>query len=124
MGHPEPPTEAVEEMLPLKAVDFSILLALTEEDSYGYGLVRRVAEESAGAVRLSPGNLYQVLDRMIAAGLVQESDRRPGPDGDSRRRYYAITDLGREVAAAEARRLAAVMDTAEKLALLSGGGER
>lgn len=114
----------IDELLPLKPLEFSILLVLAQEQSYGYGIVQRIADHSAGAIRLAPGNLYPVLDRMIEAGLVQQAERRKRPDGDDRRRYYAITDFGRRVAEAEAVRLRAVMGTAEDLDLLPSEARR
>lgn len=105
---------------PLKPLDFSVLLVLAQQEDYGYRIVQRIAEPEAGGVRLAPTNLYNVLDRMIDAGLVQDlGTRREG----SRpvRRYYGITDLGRERVAAEARRLAVVLASAERLNLLPGG---
>lgn len=120
MNHPDP---AIQEQLPLKPLEFSILLVLAQEESYGYGIVQRIAERRIGGVRMAPGNLYQVLDRMIDAGFIQEADRRNRPDGDARRRYYAITPFGRRVAEAEAVRLQAVMGTAEALDLVPSGGE-
>lgn len=120
MSRPDP---AVEEHLPLKPLDFSILLVLSREESYGYGIVQQIAQRSVGGVRLAPGNLYQVLDRMIEASLVREAERKNRADGDGRRRYYAITPFGRRVAEAEAARLKAVMGTVEALDLLPSGGE-
>lgn len=119
-------TPTLESHLPLKPLDFAILLVLAREPSYGYGMVKAVSDESAGAIRLAPGNLYQVLDRMIGAGLVREAETGEIPieDEDERRHYYALTGLGRRVAAAEASRLRAVMGTADALGLVpEGGGE-
>jgi hypothetical protein len=43
---------------------------------------------------------------MVTGGLIVESDRRPAPeDDDSRRRYYRLTQLGRQVVTLEAERL-------------------
>lgn len=110
--------------LPLKAPDLAILLVLSRGPSYGYGIVKSVAEASAGAVHMAPGNLYQVLDRMLTAGLVREAeaDEVPATDDDGRRRWYVITGLGRRVAEAEAHRLDTVLGTARSLGLLGRGG--
>lgn len=118
---PDPP--APETLLPLKALEFSILLVLAREESYGYGIVQAISDRDAGGLELAPGNLYHVLDRMIGQGLIREAERRERPDdADSRRRYYAITPFGRQVARAEAERLRAVLGTAESLELLAGEG--
>jgi DNA-binding PadR family transcriptional regulator len=64
-------------------------------------------------VRLSAGTLYGNLARLESAGLIVESDERPaiGLD-DERRRYYRLTDFGREVAIAEAERMDAALSQA------------
>jgi DNA-binding PadR family transcriptional regulator len=107
-------------LLPLKPLEFSILVALVDEEHYGYALAGRLARQDMGAIRLAPGNLYHVLDRMIAAGLVEERVRADLED--ERRRWYGITSWGRAVAAAEAARLRALLATAERLALAPEGG--
>jgi DNA-binding PadR family transcriptional regulator len=107
------------ERAPLKPLEFSVLLVLAEGDEYGYGIVKRIAEEAAGRIRLAPSNLYYVLDRMMTAELVQEVDGGADPN-TPRRRYYRITRLGRSVLAEEATRLAHVVRTAERLRLVRG----
>jgi DNA-binding PadR family transcriptional regulator len=106
-------------LLPLRPLEFSILLALAEADRYGYDIVKRIAERSGGGVRLAPGNLYQVLDRLIDAGLIEVRRRRGGED--ERRRYYGITAFGRRVVTAEAARLDDVMRTVRELKILPSG---
>ena len=109
--------------LPLRPVDFHVLLALSAGDLHGYGLVRHIADESDGRVQLVPGNLYAMLKRLLGAGLVAESRRRPVPgEEDVRRRYYTLTALGREVAEAEARRLRDLLHRVETRGILDGGG--
>ena len=98
--------------LPLKPVDLQLLLALAEEERHGYGLVQAIDEATDGLVRLDPGNLYRVIKRLLADGLVAESARRAAPDaGDERRRYYRLTALGRRVLAAELQRLQALVSS-------------
>jgi DNA-binding PadR family transcriptional regulator len=96
--------------LPLKPVDLHLLLALAEEEQHGYGLVQAIEAATDGLVRLDPGNLYRVIKRLLAAGLVAESARRDAPDVDSeRRRYYRLTALGQRALAEELRRLQSLM---------------
>ena len=96
--------------LPLKPVDLQLLLALAEEERHGYGLVQAIDRATDGLVKLDPGNLYRVIKRLLADGLVAESGRRAAPElGDERRRYYRLTALGERVLAAELRRLQALM---------------
>ncbi len=98
------PTPA--DLLPLTPPVFHILLALADEERHGYGIMLDVARQTGDDLQLGPGTLYGCLKRMLAAGLVEESDERPDPAlDDERRRYYRMTDLGQLVVRAEARRL-------------------
>jgi DNA-binding PadR family transcriptional regulator len=107
--------------IPLSPVVFDILLALSDDERHGYGIMQEVARRSDGATRLRPGSLYRALARLVQEDLVEESDERPAPDlDDERRRYYRLTSLGQEVVAAEARRLAALLRAARAKKVLKG----
>ena len=109
MPKPRPP----QEILPLTPPVFHILLALAGEERHGYGIMQDVARQTDGALQLGPGTLYGCLKRMLAAGLVEESDERPDPAlDDERRRYYRMTALGRRIVRAEAQRLAGAVTVA------------
>ena len=98
---------------PLTPPVFHILLALTDGERHGYGVMQDVSRQTGGALQLGPGTLYGCLKRMLAAGLVEESDERPDPAlDDERRRYYRITALGDRAVRAEARRLAGAVSAA------------
>jgi DNA-binding PadR family transcriptional regulator len=110
---------SADDLLPVKPVDLLVLLTLVGGERHGYGIVADIAEQTRDRVRLVPGNLYAVLQRLAAQGLIEESDRRPAPDlDDRRRRYYAITAFGRSVAQAEVERLRGVVDMAQALDLI------
>ena len=97
-------------LLPLRPVDFLLLLALVEQEQHGYGLAQAIAEATDGLVHLEPGNLYRVIKRLADDGLIAESARRPAPElDDERRRYYKLTAAGAKVAALEAQRLRTVL---------------
>lgn len=92
--------------IPLRPVELLILFALAESDQHGYGLTQAIAERTDDAVRLEPGNLYKVLKRLVADGLIEGADRRAVAELDQeRRRYYRITKLGAQVAVLETERL-------------------
>lgn len=105
--------------LPLPVSEFQILLALADEERHGYGIMREVSERTSGEVQLGPGTLYGSIKRMVARGLIEESDERPDPElDDERRRYYRITSLGRRVVVAEARRMELMVGIARAKRLL------
>ena len=95
-----------EDLLPLPAATFHILMALAESDRHGYGIIQDVSASTEGALKLSAGTLYRSIQRMLEQGLIVETRDRPAPElDDERRRYYRITPFGTMVARAEARRL-------------------
>jgi DNA-binding PadR family transcriptional regulator len=108
-----------QELLPLTPPVFHILLSLAGEERHGYGIMQDVAQQTEGALQLGPGTLYGCLKRMLAAGLVEESDERPDTElDDERRRYYRMTAFGKRVVRAEAQRLAGAVTVA--MAKLAG----
>ena len=107
------------DFLPLTPAIAHILLALADRERHGYAIMQEVERRSEGTVRLGPGTLYGSIKRMLAAGLIEESDERPAPGrDDERRRYYRITTLGRRVATAEARRMERLVSAARAKRLL------
>jgi DNA-binding PadR family transcriptional regulator len=106
--------------MPLRPVEFHILLALAGDERHGYAILQEVERLTGGELRLEPGTLYRALHRMLGDGWVAESGRRPpAPDDDERRRYYRLTPLGRRVATAEADRLWRLVSIARAHRLLS-----
>jgi DNA-binding PadR family transcriptional regulator len=98
--------------LPLSAQQFQILLALSDGDRHGYGIILEIAERTAGSVRLGTGTLYTALAGLVDSALIAEPRRRPA--GDERRRYYRLTTLGRSVLEAETTRLEALVKQARR----------
>jgi DNA-binding PadR family transcriptional regulator len=110
---------SVEERLPLTPAVFHILLTLAEGERHGYAIMREVAEQTGGQMRLGPGTLYGSIRRMLDDGVIEESEARPDPTvDDERRRYYRLTSFGRRLAEAEAARLQALTRTAQARGLL------
>jgi len=95
-----------DDLVPLPAAVFHILLSLGEGERHGYALKREIARRTAGKLTLGPGVLYGSIAKMLDQGLIEESEDRPDPHlDDERRRYYRITPFGRKVAQAEAARM-------------------
>ena len=106
--------------LPLKPVVLHILLALAESESHGYGVIQLVRERSEGHIQLQTGPFYRHLKKLMDNGLVEESAARPAGDDPRRGAYYTITALGKDVVAAEARRLATLVAMTRDLGLMRG----
>lgn len=95
---------------PLSSAALHILLALAESNLHGYGIMQAVKRQSGGTYKIGPGTLYSNLDRLLASGLVSESERRL-KDGETRREY-SLTNSGERVLRLEIRRLRQVVDVA------------
>lgn len=109
-----------DQFLPLTPVAFEILLSVAEGERHGYGIMQDIEASTAGKMRLNPGTLYRAVGRLVDAGLLKELSERPVPElDDARRRYYAATPLGLDVAKAEARRLATQLAAARAKRLIS-----
>ncbi len=99
-------TSIPNDILPLTPATFNILLALADGEKHGYAIMLEVEACTNGEVSMGPGTLYGSIKRMLAAGLIEESDQRPDPAlDDERRRYYRLTGVGQRVLKAEAERL-------------------
>ena len=109
----------VPDLLPLTPVAFEILLSLTGEERHGYAIMKAVEARSGGVTSLHAGSLYRALARLVETGLIAELDAPP-QESDERRRYYRLTALGRQVAAAEAHRLESQVGAARAFGLLGG----
>ena len=101
--------------LPLHNNWFHILLSLAGAEQHGYGIMQEVLERTNGTVRLWPATLYGSLKRLIADGLIKESDERPVAElDDARRRYYRLTRMGRAVLELECERLQEMVRMVQK----------
>ena len=109
------------ERLPLSLPVFQVLLSLCERPMHGYAILTDIQSRTETAVQLGAGTLYAAIRRMSESGMVEECNPPAGEVvTDARRRYYRITDHGREIAQAEARRLRALADLASDRRLLDG----
>jgi DNA-binding PadR family transcriptional regulator len=96
-----------------------ILLALSDEDRHGLGIVEEVERLSGGQMLLGPGTLYGTIKRMRDGGLIEESGPPQGmAGGDPRRRYYRITPDGRKAARTELQRVERMVRAAREKAVL------
>jgi DNA-binding PadR family transcriptional regulator len=110
------PFKPADSLLPLTPISFEILLALMPGDAHGYAILQAVEERLAGKLPLRTGTMYRALARLMDEGLIERTDA--ADEDDERRRYYRITAHGRDVAKAEARRLADQVEAARAHRLL------
>jgi len=86
-----------------------VLAILAEGESYGYAILKRVAELSGGHLRWTDGMLYPVLHRLERQRLV--AAKWGTAENGRRRRYYRITKGGRAELAAQRRQWQVVDET-------------
>ena len=104
----------IDAYLPLRPVEFHILLSLAAGDRHGYGIIQDIEARGDAAVP-DVGTMYRALARLVEQALIEGV---ASSDADERRINYRITPLGRNVARAEARRLEALAHAARTSGLL------
>jgi DNA-binding PadR family transcriptional regulator len=106
---------------PLPSAAFQILLSLAGEDLHGYGIMRQVADQTDGRMRLGPGTLYSSIQTLLEEKFIEEIDPREDLKlGHERRRYYRLTSAGRKVARSEAARLGDLLRVARARKIFRG----
>ena len=78
-----------------------VLAILSEGESYGYAIIKRVDELSGGGLQWTDGMLYPVLHRLERNGFVEATWGTS--ETGRRRKYYRLTDSGSEELAAQRR---------------------
>ena len=86
-----------------------VLAILAEGDSYGYAILQRIRDKSAGHIAWTDGMLYPVLHRLERLGHIKA--RWETAESGRKRKYYRITAGGREHLARERKQWQAVDST-------------
>jgi DNA-binding PadR family transcriptional regulator len=115
-------TKTADDFIPLHPLEFRILMILLEGPRHGYAIVHEIEISENGARRIYPANLYRRIRDLLAKNLLKNADPPAGEADDPRRRYFLITDLGKQVAAAEADRMQILLAEALDRGLLSTSG--
>ncbi|MBW3628059.1 MAG: helix-turn-helix transcriptional regulator [Gemmatimonadetes bacterium] len=76
-----------------------ILAIVAEGDTYGYAILKRVGELSAGQLQWTDGMLYPVLHRLEKNGHIE--GRWGLSETGRRRKYYCITERGQSELSAQ-----------------------
>ena|SRR5687768_1543883 len=106
----------------MRPIEFEILLTLATGERHGYAIIQDIEARSAGALTVETGTLYRALQRLVEGDLVRPAEPRHDlPSDDERRRFYALTAVGKRAAADEARRMAALVEAARVARLIPRG---
>jgi DNA-binding PadR family transcriptional regulator len=106
---------------PLPRAAFQILLSLVDDDLHGYAIMRQVAAQTNGRMRLGPGTLYGSISTLVDERLIEEVEPRADPKlSHERRRYYSLTAAGRRLVRLEAENLADLLRVARAKKVLRG----
>jgi DNA-binding PadR family transcriptional regulator len=94
-------------LLPLTPAVFYVLLALSAGAKHGYAIMRESRTLSENGLRMGPATLYSTIQRLLALELIRETTE--ASDADSRRRYYELTGVGRQLLKLEVKRMNSVV---------------
>jgi len=94
---------SLKKYLPLSEATYYIMLALVNP-LHGYGVMHEVEKLSDGTVKLGPGTLYGVFNTLEKEALISKVKE------EDRRKYYALTDKGKEVLREQIARLKIMAD--------------
>jgi DNA-binding PadR family transcriptional regulator len=93
-----------------------IMVALAEGPRHGYAIKQAVEERTDGTIRLGPGTLYEAIQRLQDAALIEEMAQalvaEPANGQEAQRRYYQLTDRGWTHLRQELRALGQLIDAA------------
>ena len=90
--------KGIERELKRGSLELIVLHLLAPGEAYGYEIVSKLTSQSNGALEVTDGTLYPVLYRLERAGLV--SVRWETPERGVPRKYYQLTEAGRQELAA------------------------
>lgn len=89
---------------------YYILLSLMQP-MHGYGIIQNVEQLSGGRVRLAAGTLYGAVSTLLEKGWI----RALAEEKDSRKKEYLITPAGKEMLAAELKRLNELLENGKRI---------
>lgn len=85
-----------------------VLGILSEGESYGYAILKRVNQLSAGELEWTDGMLYPLLHRLERLGYAEAAWKVPAGSRARRRKYYRITESGRQALAEQRQQWAVI----------------
>ena len=109
--------------LPLRSVEFHILLSVVDRARHGYAILQEAEERTGGKPGFEIPTLYRALRRLRDVGIIRIA-ASPEPESDERREYWEATPLGRRVLDAELARLEAAVSVGRARMKQSPAGGR
>ena len=85
---------SIERELKRGSLELIVLHLLSPGEAYGYEIVSKLTEQTNGSLEVTDGTLYPVLYRLERAGYV--AVRWETPERGVPRKYYQLTDAGRD----------------------------
>ncbi|MGF1473629.1 MAG: PadR family transcriptional regulator [Rubrobacteraceae bacterium] len=102
--------------------ELRVMMVLAAGPRHGYGIMKDITEGTGGRIRMGSSSLYSILDKFTARGYIEECSSTPvpaEPTKDSRRRrYFCLTELGRDVASREVEWLESLAGQARRAGLV------
>jgi DNA-binding PadR family transcriptional regulator len=108
---------------PLSVPVLHIMLALADAPRHGYAIRQEVEKRTEGAVRLGPGTLYEAIQRLEQARLIEEAPAGDDPANgqEAQRRYYRLTERGWQTLREELQSLGQLVNAARSNPRLKKG---
>jgi DNA-binding PadR family transcriptional regulator len=99
--------ENIRRLMPLTPAVFYVMLALSSGSKHGYAIMLETNTLSEDGFQMGPATLYSTIQRLVELDLINETT--DDSSEDSRRRYYDLTGMGRQLLEAEVKRMSSVV---------------
>ncbi len=97
----------ITEYIPMSETAYYIILSLLDE-RHGYGIMQYVADLTDKRINLGAGTLYGTLSKLEKAELIRMTKE------EAKRKYYKITNFGKEVLEEEIKRITELYENGRK----------
>src|SRR5215469_4489828 len=108
-----------EDGTPLTPAVFYILFSLATGEKHGYEIMKQVKQDTQGKITMGNGTLYGSIKRMLTDGLIEDAGEQIDPDKE-RRKYYRLTERGRQALGAEMQRYVETVRLMQERQLIPG----
>ena len=95
-------------------LDLILLTLLETRPLYGFAIIQEAKERTGGLFEFKEGSLYPALHRLEGEGLLAAQQGEVGRNGKPRK-YYAITDQGRQTLSAKRQEFNAFAGAVQRL---------